>query len=198
MEIIASILFGLLPESIYFTLFLTYAKGLKTKRWLLFLLILAVSVGLSAFLSYSVWYHAALLAAMFAIMWILYRSQIIDVFLIVAESLILVALGLACYFLIPNYTAALIVNRVAMFATVLALRHHLPHWYAAYCSLWNRRKNAKVKSITVRNISVIVLNVMLYVIAVGMIFFSTQLLNKTGGAGMIWSYFGFCDSEDGE
>lgn len=198
MQILASVFLGLIPEAIYFTLFLTYAKELKTRRALLFCMTLAASLIFSAFLSYTVWYHAALLAAMYLIMRLLYKSEIIDIFLIAAESIILVILGLACYFLIPNYAVALAVNRIAMFVVLFALKDRIRQWYWAYREVWNRREKTKIKSITVRNISVIALNLMLYIITIGMIFFSSQLMNHTGGAKMIWSYFGFCDTEDGE
>lgn len=36
---IQNILFALLPEAIYFTLFLIYTKGYKTKKFLLFALL---------------------------------------------------------------------------------------------------------------------------------------------------------------
>lgn len=190
-----SVLFGLLPESIYFTLFLVFAKGIKTKRILLFSLIFAANILFSAFLSYSVWYHVCLLATIYLIIKILYKAQIIDVFLISLSFIILTILGVVCYFLISNYTVALIINRALMFAVVVGLKNKIKNIYLLYRSVWNRNDNAKVKSITVRNISVILLNILLVAIVIGMAFFTT----KSGGVNnMIWSFFGFCDTKDGE
>ena len=166
MEIIASILFGLLPESIYFALFFIFAKKIESKRWLLFGLIFAVNLILSAFFAFSVWYHFLFIFLMYGILWLLYRAEFIDIFVVTSASFILAVLGFACYFLIPNYWVAAIINRAGMFAFLFLTRNKLNSWYMIYRRAWNRRPGAKVKSITVRNISMVLLNLMLYALSI--------------------------------
>lgn len=159
--IMASILFGLLPESLYFALYIINSKQIRERRVLLFVLIFAANLLLSAFLAYNIWYHVLFIAAIFGIMRLLHKAQLIDIFLITSSALILALLGFICYFSIPNYWIALIVNRFGLFLFILLSRTILPKLYKAYCSMWNRKPGAKIKSITVRNISCIVLNLLL-------------------------------------
>lgn len=177
MFILTSILFGLLPESIYFTFFLIYAKQIKEKRGLLFGLIFSSNLILSAFFAFNVWYHILFVFVIYLIIWIIYKAQLIDIFVISCSILIMSILGLICYYGISNYWIAAIINRILMFTILILLKNKLHYLYKQYCSLWNRTPNAKIKSITIRNTSIIILNALLYLINIYMAIFSLRFLN---------------------
>lgn len=157
-----SVLFGLLPESVYFTLFLIFAKQIKQYRVSLFLAIFAFNIGISYFLAFSIWYHVTFMFLMYLTIRILYKAQIIDVFLITVSALIVTLLGYACYFLIPNYWVAAVINRAGLFVVLFAGKTYWNKLYLLYRSGWNRRDGARIKSLTVRNISCVTLNLLLY------------------------------------
>ena len=159
---LTSILFGLLPESAYFTLLFICAKNIKAKRLMLFGLVFAANVLCGALFAFSLWYHFAFMLSMYGILWLLYRSHFIDVFLITLSCLIVVALSAICYFAISDYWMAAAVNRIAVLAVPLLLRRKIRQLYSAYLSVWDRKPGARVKSITVRNISCIILNLWLF------------------------------------
>lgn len=172
--IITSILFGILPEAIYITLFLIFAKNLKTKRLILFGLILLSYIVLSIFLAFSVWFHVLYTASIYFITWLLYRSELIDIFLVSLSILTIAISGCVCYFLIPNYWIGAIVNRLGLFLFVYFSRTVLRKFYLLYCNVWNRKPNSKIKSLTVRNISCVTLNLMLSALNILMAIFALR------------------------
>lgn len=167
--IVTSILFGILPEAIYFTLFLIFAKNLKTKRIILFGLILLSYLVLSVFLAFSIWFHVAFMAAMYGIMWLLYRSELIDIFLISISAIILTLITVFCCKYIPDYRLGVLINRGLLFSVIFLFKNELNNLYLLYRSIWNVNKAAKIKSITVRNISLILLNLLLYTLSLIMV-----------------------------
>ena len=159
--VLASVFFGLLPEAVYFTLFLCFAKELEHRRLFLFGLIFASSLILSAFLAFSVWYYILSTAAMWGILRLLYKSQFVDLFLIGAADVYLALLGFA-FINMPNYWIALAANRVLLFVGLFLSRGRLNRAYLTYLSVWNVNPDAKIKSLTVRNISMVCLNIMIF------------------------------------
>ena len=158
--VLLSIFLGLLPESLFFTLFIVFAKDIKQKRFVLFVLILAVNLICGALLAFSLWFHFIAIASMYAVLWILYRSHIVDVFLIAASSSILTIISAASYFSIPNLFIAALVKNAVILISVILFKKYIFKAYRVYLSIWNRKPNSKIKSITVRNISCVVLSAM--------------------------------------
>ena len=65
----------------------------------------------------------------------------------------------------------LIINRILMFIFIFIFRNKIYNKYNDIIKCWNRHKNPhKIKSLTLRNISVIIFNLMFYFINFGMLF----------------------------
>ena len=82
MYYLTGIILGLLPEVLYFTLFITYTKNIKEKRIKLFLLIGVAYFGCMLIQQYKTIYYILFIALVYIILKILYKSktQIIDIF----------------------------------------------------------------------------------------------------------------------
>ena len=107
---------------------------------------------------------------------VLYRekAQITDIFLFVYASIVLILISIFSYFIVyftvNNYTVALILNRILMFSYLIFNRDKLSCRYKKFYSTWNRHNDPnKIKSLTLRNVSVIITNLMFVIINVGMI-----------------------------
>lgn len=166
MYFLISILLGVVPEAVFLALLFCHARRLETRRFMLCLGFVTVDVVLSCLFTFSVWLHASLIAAMYVVAAGLHKSELIDTFVIVCGILIIAITGVACFFLIPNYWAAFAANRVLLFGVLWLGRKHWHPWYLKYRYLWNRRDDGRIKAITLRNISLIALNLMLYAAAV--------------------------------
>lgn len=171
MNFLLSILLGLIPEVLYFTLFLSYTKNLKTKKIKLFLLISVaylISVMFSRFVTI---YYLVFLILIYIILKILYKkkTQIIDVFIIGVAyfwvtllSFIIIKFANQDY---SNYYLLYIINRILLFLPFI-FKNKFNIIYKKYYGFWNRDyKNSKaIKSITLRNISLILLNGFIFLV----------------------------------
>lgn len=157
-----SLIFGILPESIFFALFFIFAKNLRKRRIPLFTMIFALNLGLSYLFAFTVYYHALFITGIYAILYLLYHSHIIDIFLITTASLILTVIGYLCFYGISNYAMAAIGNRILLFLFLIIVHKKLNSFYTVYKNHWNRSDDTRIKSITARNISCIVLNLLIY------------------------------------
>lgn len=162
---ILSILFGLIPDVLYFTLFLTYVKNLKEKRIMLFLLI-AISYAVCMIIpQYDILCYLLFMALVYSSLKILYKTkaQIIDVFIIGIAYLwqVILSLILPIFAMtdLSNYYILYIINLVLLFSPFI-FKNKFHTMYKKYCRFWNRNDAEKrpIKSITLRNISLILLN----------------------------------------
>ncbi len=175
-SIIFEIMLGYIPEAIFFTLFLIYTKRIKEKRILLFILMLFEYLLLKYFIKFNVWFQLSYTFMTFLILKILYREKtnILDIFAFCASSIILIISSMISYililFTIKNFYIALILNRILLFGTFILYKNKLNNIYLKIAKLWNRHnyKN-KIRSLTVRNIAIIIFNLSFYLINIGMI-----------------------------
>lgn len=160
-----SILLGLIPEVLYFTLFLVYTKQLKEKRFKLFFLI-AIAYFICLLLRQLViLYYIVLIALIYIILKVLYKSktQVIDIFIISLMCLWITLLGFVSILCFEdnysNYWVVYAVDRILLFLPFI-FKDKFNVLYKKYCKLWNRNDKEKrpIKSITLRNISLILLN----------------------------------------
>ena len=176
MYYLISILFGLIPEVLYFTLFITYTKNIKEKRIKLFLLI-----GISYFLcilvqSFKILFYILLIVLIYISLKILYKEkiQIIDIFIISIAYLWIAILSTFLLILLSedksNYYLLYIIDRVLLFVLFI-FKNKFNMLYKKYCKLWNRNDKEKrpIKSITLRNISLILLNGFILLLNITMI-----------------------------
>ena len=88
---------------------------------------------------------------------ILYKSHISELFIF---SILFAWIAITSYFayaIAGNGIIGMVIQRSCMFG-VFALRGKFNGWYKSYRELWNRRDDNRIKSITLRNISLIFLN----------------------------------------
>ena len=74
-QIILSIFLGLIPEVLYFTLFITYTKNIKEKRIKLFLFISLAYVLCMFIQKYKIFYYVLFIALIYWIMKIVYKEK---------------------------------------------------------------------------------------------------------------------------
>ena len=163
-------------EAIYFSLFLIYGKNLKEKRLLFISIMIFEYILLTSVLQYTTWIHISYITMTYINLKTLYKdkAQITDIFLFMVASIILIVLSFISYIIIQNtikiYIVALILSRILMFTTLFLIKNEINKIYKNFYLLWNKHKNPnKVRSLTLRNISIIIFNIMFYVINIGML-----------------------------
>ena len=167
-----------LLEPIYFSLFLIAGKDLKNKRILLTCIMIFEYIMLKQFIHFNVAFQFIYTFMSFVNLKVLYRekAQITDIFLFAAASIILIVLSIFTYIIAlytyKDYFISLIINRILLFTFLYLGRNKIRDLYKKFYSHWNRHNNPKaIKSLTLRNISVIIFNLMFWVINLCMICF---------------------------
>lgn len=166
-----------LLEPIYFSLFLIIGKDLKNKRILLTCIMIFEYIMLKQFIHFNVAFQFIYTFMSFVNLKVLYRekAQITDIFLFAIASIILIVLSIFTYMTskitYDNYFISLIINRILLFLFLYLSRNKIRKLYKKFYSHWNRHNNPKaIKSLTLRNISIIIFNLMFWVINLCMIY----------------------------
>lgn len=164
-------------EPIYFSLFLIAGKDLKEKRLLFTIIMIFEYVMLKQFIKFDVVFQFIYTFMSFINLKVLYKekAQITDIFLFAAASIILIAISaftyLTCIFTYKNYYVSIIINRIMIFGFVYFCKNNIRKVYKKFYKYWNRHNNPKaIKSLTLRNISIISFNLMFWIINLGMIY----------------------------
>lgn len=165
-----------IPEPVYFSLFLIIGKNIKEKRLLLIGIMIMQYLLLMHIFPFNVWFQLIYTFMSFVNLKVLYKekAQVTDIFLFTAASIMLIFVsllsGLIHIFNI-KYVYALIINRIVLFLLLFVIKDKINLIYQKYYSRWNRSKDkTKVRSLTLRNVSVIVFNLMFYIINIGLIY----------------------------
>lgn len=165
-------------EPIYFALFLIIGKDLKNKRLLLTCIMIFEYYMLTYIFPFNVWFQFIYTFIVFVDLKFLYKekAQITDIFLFAASSIILIILSAIIFlmhlYIFKNYYIAIIINRIILFSFLYLSKNKIRNIYKKFYSYWNRHNNPKaLKSITLRNISVISFNLMFWIINLGMIYY---------------------------
>lgn len=163
-------------EAIYFAMFLIIGKNIKNKKLLFIGIMVFEYLMLKSFINFSVYFQLAYTFMTYVTLKVLYKekAQITDIFLFTATSLLLIAISAASYGIVyitvRQYFVALILNRILLFLTLYLGRNVIRNKYKSFCCLWNRHNIPnQIKSLTLRNISIIVFNLMFWLINVGML-----------------------------
>ena len=170
-----------IPEPVYFSLFLIIGKNIKEKRLLLIGIMLVQYLLLMHIFPYNIWFQLIYTFMSFVNLKVLYKekAQVTDIFLFATASIILIIASAFCYGIIyitiKKYIWVLITNRILIFVILYFGRNKIRSMYKKFCSLWNRHNNPKkIRSLTLRNISIITFNLMFWLInlgvAIGLIF----------------------------
>ena len=164
-------------EAIYFSLFLIYGKRLKEKRLLFIGIMIFEYIMITKLIQFNIWIHISYIVMTYINLKVLYKdkTQITDIFLFMIASAILIFISVLSYaiiyFTIREYIIALILNRILLFLFLCCFKNKLNLLYKKFYKLWNRHDNPnKIRSLTLRNISIIIFNLMFWIINIGMAF----------------------------
>lgn len=162
-------------EPVYFSLFLIIGKNIKSKRLLFIFIMLFEYLALKQFIHYNVWFQLIYTFMSFVNLKVLYKekAQVTDIFLFMVASLILIVTSVFSYFVsyftIREKWLNQLINRPIIFLILFFGRNKIKVTYNKFCMLWNRHNNkTKIRSLTLRNISIIFFNLMFCVINIGM------------------------------
>lgn len=170
-QFLQSVIFGLIPESLFFAYFIIVAKQIKTHRTVLCLLFCLLNVGMASVFAFTLWYHFLMIFGMYGVLYLLYRYPVIDVFLLASASIILSLLSAVCLFMVPNYIVGFALNRTFLAGFLLIFQPVIKSSYDTYINNWDITSGAKIKSLTLRNISLISLNIFLTTANVFIVFY---------------------------
>lgn len=160
-QFIISLFLGILPDVFYYFIYIKKIKEIKSKNILFFILIFINYIVCIMLIQHQFYLYIIQDIVMYLIIKKLYKSQINDMFLIIFLELYMLILALISFNLINNYLIAYITYRVLLFLPLL-LKNEIIECYKKYTKLWNRHNIPnKIKSITLRNISLVVLNIMI-------------------------------------
>lgn len=158
-------------EPIYFSLFLIIGKDLKNKRLLLTCIMIFEYYMLTYIFPFNVWFQFIYTFIVFVDLKFLYKekAQITDIFLFGASSIILIGISIFTYLTAlvtyKNYMLSLLINRILLFSFLYLSKNKIRSLYKKFYSHWNRHNNPKaLKSLTLRNVSVISFNLMFWII----------------------------------
>ena len=173
MVYLMSILLGLIPEVLFIVLFLSFAKNLKEKRVWLFLCMSIGYVFLMVIQQFKILYYVLFMFMMYLSLKIVYgkKTQIIDLFVASIPYMWLTTVAYICFLFfnedLSNYYILFLIDRIIIFIPLI-LRKHYNKIYKKYCNLWNRNNNEKrpMKSITLRNISLVTINITIFIMNV--------------------------------
>jgi hypothetical protein len=173
-RIFLSLILGILPQALFFEFFVINIKGIKNKRFLLFILLYIMCILLNMIIRYNLYLYLLYTPLYYIIMKILYKkkTQIVDVFIIALSFAIMMTISALCSLIYKNnfnlYWIAYIVNNILLFSTLL-FKKQFQKFYKFYCSNWNRKEGNKIRSITLRNISLISLNAYILILSIMLI-----------------------------
>lgn len=168
-----------IPEPVYFSLFLIIGKNIKEKRLLLTGIMIVQYWLLMHIFPFNIWFQLIYTFMSFVNLKVLYKekAQVTDIFLFMVASIILIIVGAICVkisFIFNlsghnDYLKILLLNRILIFLILFLLRNKINVYYEKFYKRWNRHTDTtKIRSLTLRNISVIVFNLMFYIINIGL------------------------------
>ena len=165
-------LLNFIPEIIYYNLSIIFIKNIKQKKKILFVLT-SISYILSSFFSfYSVYSYILNIIFSYVILKILYKKEcyIIDLFIISIIICYAMIVSFISFKIFNNnydfYYIAFIIDRILLFLPILLFKKKLNKIYEGYKKLWNRnyKEKVKIKSLTLRGISLIFINIFIVAI----------------------------------
>ena len=172
------ILIGQIPEAIYFSLFMIFAKNLKSKRILFIILMIAEYLLCLNSMPYDMVSHVLVFIMSYLTLKILYKekAQITDVFTLGIASIILIICCIIPSFIVISnpdlYLLYVLITRILVFLFLILFKNKLYKIQNIYKKFWNRNDKIKkkMKSTTFRSLNLVVFNVVFYIIHLGMLY----------------------------
>lgn len=157
-EFLVSILFGMLPECAFYTLFWIAIKKLNNRRKSLFGLTCVIYFALIMIKRYEVLYYFLFGISMYFVLKLLYKDKtnFLDIFVFYLACAYVFLISCICVVFIPNYYIAYVINRVLLLVPFIFYKQ-MRHIYQKYMYTWNRETNISkwLKSITLRVVTIL-------------------------------------------
>jgi len=171
-----SLFFGVLPQALFCTLMLIFMKDLKEKQFLLFIVIFILFIACIITIRHNLLLYTLFCLLVFGALKLLYGSMTywLDAICILMIMTIVLLISLVYFVFIPNYWTALYMTQLTLLALPFMLKQLLHKFYNWYCRIWNIGGSKKVKSITVRNVSIILFNLAIVATNYAIVYFLTQ------------------------
>ena len=175
------VLLGQIQEDIYFALFMIFTKRIKEKRILFVMLMICEYILMLKAMPYSVYGRIGYFVISYITLKVLYKekAQITDIFTLAIASIILIILSAIPSFIFLNnmgnmtiYIIYIILTRILIFGFLFIFNKKLCNIQLLYKKFWNRNDKVKLKmkSATFRSLSVVIFNIMFYIINIGVAF----------------------------
>lgn len=172
--VLISLLLGMIPDVLYFMLFIIYDKNIKEHKLKLFIMLAIGYILLIMICRYQYIFYIAFVLYIYLIIKWLYKSQINDLFIIILAFMYLTIIGYIFYVLIHDYTIYYIVDRILLFLPLIVFKNKIRNVYLSYSKMWNRNDKNKIKSLTIRNSALFLMNttilitflVLLYILSI--------------------------------
>ncbi len=165
-KFIISVLFGMLPDCLFYTLFWIKLKKINKRRTILFALTCVIYLILIMIQRYEVLYYFIFILLMYAIVKLLYKDKInfLDIFIFGLACAYVFFDSCLCMAFIPKYEIAYIINKLLLFVPFIFDRY-ISKVYEKYTYTWNRETNysKNIKSITLRVGTVILFSSFIFI-----------------------------------
>lgn len=175
-----SLILGMIPELLYFTLYISIYKK-KKFSFLILILTMINYIVTGIFTMYNPYSYIIFIFLEFIILKLLYKKEtnITDLFFIMYGSMYLSLVSTVSFLFVKenfsNYYILYVISRIILFLSLL-LKDKLNCLYIKYNRYWNKNsddKKIKIKSITLRNISMIIFNTFILLIYVLVLYIKT-------------------------
>ena len=161
MNFIISLLLGMLPEVIYITAMTSYLEGMKTKRIRLFLLNCLGYIVLIMICRFELIFYIAYIIYLYWVLKLNFKVHITSFFMISVVFSSIAWVSFICSFW-SNYYVGYIISRF-MLVILYLCRDSFYILYRRYKACWNRNTTHKIKSLTLRNCSLVFINITIIV-----------------------------------
>lgn len=161
MNFIISLLLGMLPEVIYITAMTSYLEGIKAKRIRLFLLNCLGYIVLIMICRFELLFYIAYIIYLYWVLKLNFKVHITSFFMISVVFSSIAWVSFICSFW-SNYYVGYIVSRF-MLVILYLCRGSFYILYRRYKACWNRNTTHKIKSLTLRNCSLVFINITIIV-----------------------------------
>ena len=157
-----SIILGLVPEVLFITLMTTSLENVDKKRVKLFILLAFGYILLIMICRFELQFYVLYIIYTYLIIKRLYNVHISSFFMISLVFSYIALLSFICSN-IPNYALAYIIDRTFLFIPLFYCSY-FKYLYMLYKKCWNRNATYKIKSITLRNCSLVFINSMIIIL----------------------------------
>lgn len=165
-ELIISMLFGMLPDCLYYTFFWIVLKKLNNRRIQLFILICVVYLALIMIQRYEVLYYFLFVISIYGVVKVLYKEKInfFDIFIFGLACLYMFFDSCFCMAVISKYEIAYIINKILLIIPFI-FHSFIERVYKKYLYTWNRETNysQNIKSITLRIGTVVIFSCFIFI-----------------------------------